>query len=83
MHLRRGHQILSKRIITSQLHVDILLVTRFLIPEYLAYENGDCAIEVFLLSVAFKLTSSFVFVFQGFREVVGEDLEPSGAISVT
>ncbi len=83
MHLQRGHQILSKRIITSQLHVDVLPVARFLIPEYLAYENGDHAIQVFLLITAFKFPSSFGLVFQGFGEVVGEDLEPSGAISVT
>jgi hypothetical protein len=83
VHSRRGHQILLKRIITSQLHVDVLLVTTFLIPKYLTYENGDCAIEVFLLMATFKLPSSFGLVFQGFKEVVGEDLEPSGAISVT
>jgi hypothetical protein len=56
---------------------------RFLIPEYLTYENGDFAIEVFLLITVFKLPGSFGLVFQGFGEVVGEDLEPSGAISVT
>ncbi len=78
-----GHQILSKRIITSWLHVDILPVTRFLIPEYLEYENRDRAIEVFLLIMVFKLPSSFWLIFQGFGEVIGEDLEPSGAISVT
>jgi hypothetical protein len=53
-----------------------LPVARFLIPKYLTYENGDCAIEVFLLITAFKLASSFGLVFWGFREVVGEDLEP-------
>jgi hypothetical protein len=83
VHSRRGHQILSKKIIISRLHVNVLPVTRFLIPKYLTYENGDCAIEVFLLIPAFKLPSSFGLVFQGLGELVGEDLEPSGAISVT
>ncbi len=83
MHSWRGHQILLKRVITSQLHVDILLVTRFLIPKYFTYENGDQAIEVFLLIMVFKLPSRFRLVFQRFMEVVSEDLKPSGAISVT
>jgi hypothetical protein len=83
MHSRRGHQILSKRIITFRLHVDVLPVARFLIPEYLTYENGDHAIEVFLLIVVFKLASSFGLIFNEFGEVVGEDLEPGGTISVT
>jgi hypothetical protein len=61
----------------------ILPVTRFLIPKYLAFKNGDCAIEVFLLITAFKLPSSFGLVFLGFVEVFGEDLEPSDAIFVT
>jgi hypothetical protein len=61
----------------------ILPVTRFLIPKYLTYEYGDPAIEVLLLITAFKLPSSFGLVFQGFRKVVGEDLEPSGAIYIT
>jgi hypothetical protein len=56
---------------------------RFLIPKYLAYENGDGAIEVFLLITAFKFPSSFGLVFQGFEEVIGEDLESSGVIPVT
>jgi hypothetical protein len=83
VHSWRGHQILLKRVITSQLHVDILLVTRFLIPKYFTYENGDQAIEVFLLIMVFKLPSRFRLVFQRFMEVVSEDLKPSGAISVT
>jgi hypothetical protein len=77
------HQILLKRIINSQLHVDVLPVTRFLIPGYLTYENGDHAIEVFLLIAAFKLASSFRFVFEQFGEVVGEGLKPGGTISIT
>jgi hypothetical protein len=64
-------------------HADGLPVTRFLILEYLTYENGDHAIEVFLLIAVFKLPSSIGLIFQGFGKVVGEDLEPSGAISVT
>ncbi len=40
-------------------------------------------IEDFLLIATFKLPSSFGLVFQGFGEVVGEDLKPSGAISIT
>jgi hypothetical protein len=43
----------------------------------------EIAIEVFLLIMAFKLHSSFRLVFQGFGEVGGENLKPSGAISVT
>ncbi len=73
----------QKRIITSQLHVDVLLVARFLIPDYLTYENGDCTINVFILIAAFKHASSFRLVFRGFGKVVGEDLKPGGAISVT
>ncbi len=80
---QRGHQIYLKRIIIFWLHVDLLPVTRFLIPENLTHENGDCTIEVFLLIAALKLSSSFGLVFQGFGEEVGEDLKPSGAISVT
>ena len=83
MHSRRGHQILLKRIITSRLHVDVLPIARFQIPKYLTYENGDCAIEDFLLITAFKLAGSFGLVFKQFGEVVGEDLEPGGTISVT
>jgi hypothetical protein len=82
MHLQRGHQILSKKIITSRLDVNVLSVARFLIPEYLTYENGNCAIEVFLLIAVFKLASSFG-VFQVFEEVIGEDLKPGGTISIT
>jgi hypothetical protein len=70
----RGHQILLKRIITSWLHVDVLLVTRFLIPEYPTYEHGHHAIEVVLLIVVFKLTGSFGLVFERFGEVVGGTL---------
>ncbi len=72
-----------KRIITSRLHVDVLPVARFLIPKYLTYENGDRAIEVFLLVAAFMLASSFGPVLKQFKEVVGKDLEPGGKISVT
>ncbi len=53
-----------------------------LILKYLAYENGDCVIEVFLLIVIFKLMSSFGLVFKRFGEVVCEDLKPGGAISI-
>jgi hypothetical protein len=60
-----------------------MTVMRFLIPQYLTYENGDCVTEVFLLITVFELSSSFGIVFQGFREVVSEDIKPSGAISVT
>jgi hypothetical protein len=83
VHSRRGHQILLERLISSWLHVYVLPITRFLIPEYLAYENRDRVIEVFLLIPAFKLPSSFGLLFYVFKEVVGEDLEPKGAISVT
>jgi hypothetical protein len=70
-------------IITSLLHEDILPVTRFLIPEYPTYKNGDGAIDLFFLIMVLKFPSSFGLFLQGFGEVVGEDLEPSGAISVT
>ncbi len=58
-------------------------VTRFLIPEYLTYENGDHAIEVFLLIAAFKLAGSFGLIFEQSGEVVQEDLKPSGTKSIT
>jgi hypothetical protein len=51
----------QKKIVTSWLHVNVLPVARFLIPEYLTYKNEDCAIEVFLLIAAFKLMGSFLF----------------------
>jgi hypothetical protein len=38
--------------------------------------------EIFFLIMAFKLASSFRLVFEGFRKVFGEDLKPSGGISV-
>jgi hypothetical protein len=83
VHARRGHQIFSKRIVTSQLHVDVLPVVSFLIPEYLTYENVDRAMEISLLIAALKLASSFGLVFKWFGEVVCEGLEPGGTISVT
>ncbi len=82
MGARRGHDILSKRKVTSRLYINILLVARFLIPEYLASENGDCTIEVFLLITIVKLMGSFWLVFQRFGKVVGEDLKPGGVISI-
>ncbi len=77
--------ILLKRIVTSRLHVDVLPVARFLIPEYLTYENGDCPIEVFLLITAFELAGSFGLVFEQFGEVVCEDIKPggTGTVSIT
>ncbi len=58
---------------------------RFLICEYLTYENGDQSREVFLLIAALKLVGSFGFglIFEQFGEVHREDLEPGGIISIT
>jgi hypothetical protein len=53
-----------------------------LIPEYLAYENGDRTIEVFLIIAVFKLAGSFGLVFEWFEEVVCEDFELGGGISI-
>jgi hypothetical protein len=58
------------------------LVARFLIPEYLACENRNCTIEVFLLIAIFKPVSRFGLIFKRFGEVVGDDLKPGGAISI-
>jgi hypothetical protein len=69
MHTMRGHNILTKRIITSRLHVDVLPVARFVVPKYLADIEGDHAIEAFLLITIFTLASSFGLVFKMFREV--------------
>jgi hypothetical protein len=69
MHLRRGYQIFSKRIITSRLNVDVFPVARLLISKYLTYGHGYCVIEVFLLIAAFELTGSFGLVFEQFGEV--------------
>jgi hypothetical protein len=79
---RGGHQILSKRIIVSWLHVDILLVAWFFIPNYCADKKRDCAIEVFLVIAIFTLTSFFGIIFKRFREVLAEHLKPGGTISV-
>ncbi len=70
MHARRGHQILSKRIVTSRLHLNLLPVPNFLIPDYLTHKNGDRAIEVFLHIAASKLVGSFGLVFEQFRKVI-------------
>jgi hypothetical protein len=69
VHTRGGQQILFKRIITPWMHVNVLPVVRSFIPKYLADKEGDCAIEVFLLSAIFTLASSFGLIFKRFREV--------------
>ncbi len=56
---------------------------RFLIPQYLAYKNGDGSIELFLLIMAFKLAGSFGLIFEPFGEVFQEDLKPGGTIPLT
>jgi hypothetical protein len=82
MHTRRGHQILLKRIIASWLNVDILLVACFFVPEYCTDKKGDRMIEVFLDIAIFTLSSCFRRIFERFREVLVEHLEPGGTISV-
>jgi hypothetical protein len=82
MHTNSGHQILSKRIINSWLHVDVLPVARFFIPEYLTDKEGVCEIELFLLIAIFTLGSILRLILKRFGEVFADDLEPGGAISM-
>jgi hypothetical protein len=82
VHARGGHQILSKSIIASWLHVDILLVARFFIPNYCANKKRDRATEVYLVIAIFTLTSCFGLIFKRFREVLAEQFEPGSTISI-
>jgi hypothetical protein len=51
-------------------------------PKYCADKEGDCGIEVFLLNAIFTLASCFRLIFERFREVFTEYLEPGGTISI-